>query len=162
VTNGSLHELADPRLILSDLAATTRDGALLEMAERLAGAGVVADPADLAERLSKRERDGCTGLGNGIAIPHCRARNLKEVVLSIGISDKGIDFGVADGIPVSILFLLLSPRDAPGEHLKVLARLSRMVRTPVLIEQLRHAPTADAILRVLREAEPAAPAAATA
>jgi mannitol/fructose-specific phosphotransferase system IIA component (Ntr-type) len=160
VRNGSLQELADPRLFFPDLAASTRDAALLEMARRLAGAGVITDPVELASRLSQRERDGCTGLGSGIAIPHCRVKGLPSVVLSVGISAAGIDFGAADGVPVTILFLLLSPMDAPGEHLTALARLSRMVRTPALLDELRHAESAEAIRRVLREAEPAAAATA--
>ncbi len=157
--NGSLQELADPRLFFPGLAATTRDAALREMAERLAGAGVIRDPIDLASRLSKRERDGCTGLGSGIAIPHGRVKDLQQVVLSVGIFPAGIDFGAADGVPVTILFLLLSPIDAPGEHLTALARLSRLVRMPALLEELRHAESAEAIYRVLREAEPAVSAA---
>ena len=160
--SGSLQELADPRLFFPGLAATTRDEALLEMAQRLAGAGVITDPIDLASRLSKRERDGCTGLGSGIAIPHCRVKDLRQVVLAVGTSPAGIDFGAADGVPVTVLFLLLSPMDAPGEHLTALARLSRMVRTPTLLEELRHAESAEAIYRVLRGAEAATSAAATA
>jgi nitrogen PTS system EIIA component len=162
MSTGSVPGLVDPRLVFPDLAARTLDAVLLEMAENLAAAGVIRDPAELALRLRKRERDGCTGLGGGIAIPHCRVQEAREVVLSVGISATGIDFGAADGVPITVLFLLLSPMDAPAQHLQALARLSRLVRTPGLVEELRRAGSREAIVGKLRGAEATASAAATA
>jgi mannitol/fructose-specific phosphotransferase system IIA component (Ntr-type) len=152
----------DPRLVFPQLRARSLEQALLEMAENLTAAGVVHDPLDLAERLGKRERDGCTGLGQGIAFPHCRVDALREVVLSVGVSAAGIDFKAPDGIPVTLLFLLLSPKEAPAVHLQALARLTRLVRTPGLPDELRHAGSGESIARALRKAEAAGPAAVTA
>lgn len=153
---------ADPRLVFPRLQARTVEEALFEMAEGLTAAGVARDSADLAGRLLKRERDGCTSLGRGIALPHCRVDSLPEVVLSVGVSPSGIDFGAPDRIPITLLFLLLSPREAPAVHLQALARLTRLVRLPGLAEQLRRAGSAEAIVQALEEAEATASEAATA
>jgi mannitol/fructose-specific phosphotransferase system IIA component (Ntr-type) len=152
----------DPRLVFPVLRARSLDTVLLEMAENLGAAGVVRQPQELAQRLRQRERDGCTGLGAGIAFPHCRVEGLPDVVLAVGVSEEGIDFGAADGIPIRLLFLLLSPKEAPARHLQALARLTRLVRTPGLVEQLEQAHSADGIARALQEAEAATSAATTA
>ncbi|MGE5276977.1 MAG: PTS sugar transporter subunit IIA [Acidobacteriota bacterium] len=151
--------LVDPRLVLPDLRARSLEGVLREMAEVLAAAGAVADAADLAERLLRRERDGCTSLGEGIAFPHCRVEGLREPLLSVGVSSAGIDFGALDGVLITLVFLLLSPREAPALHLQALARLTRLVRTAGLADALRRAGSAEAIAGVLRDAEAAASAA---
>ena len=144
------------------LRERTLAGVLLEMSEHLAEAGVVSDAAELAERLGKRERDGCTGMGSGVAFPHCRVEGLSGVVVSVGLSPEGIDFGAADGISITVLFLLLSPRDEPALHLQALARLTRLARTPGLVDELRRASTSEEVIRALREAETGSSAAATA
>ena len=131
---GLLPGPVDPRLVFPFLRARSLDEVLLEMAENLGAAGVIREPMELAERLRQRERDGCTGLGGGIAFPHCRLEGLPDVVLSVGVSEEGIDFGAADGIPIRLLFLILSPKEAPALHLQALARLTRLVRTPGVVE----------------------------
>lgn len=145
--------LVDPRLAFPRLASRTLDGVLSEIAALVAEAGVVPDAEHLAERLRKRERDGCTGVGQGVAFPHCRLEGLRDIVVAVGLSPEGIDFGAPDGIPITVLFLLLSPRDAAALHLQALARLTRLARTPGLVEELRQADSAEAIVRALREAE---------
>jgi PTS system nitrogen regulatory IIA component len=162
VSSGFVPGLVDPRLVFPRLAAKALEGVLLEMAENLAAAGVIRDPAELAARLLKRERDGCTGVGGGLAFPHCRVQGLDHIVFSVGVSEAGIDFGAADGIPITLLFLLLSPQDAPALHLQALARLTRLARAPGLVEELRRAGSVDSIVRALKEAEATASAAATA
>jgi mannitol/fructose-specific phosphotransferase system IIA component (Ntr-type) len=164
VSPSFLPGLVDPRLVFPHLRERTLGGALLEMSEHLAAAGVVANASALAERLSKRERDGCTGMGGGVAFPHCRVEGLEGVVVALGLSDAGIDFGAADGIPITVLFLLLSPRDEPALHLQALARLTRLARTPGLVDELRRSASIDDVVRALRgsEAGTSASAAATA
>jgi PTS system nitrogen regulatory IIA component len=142
-----------PRLVLPDLASTACEAALAEMSEQLAAAGAVKDPSGLAQRLMERERLGCTGLGGGIALPHCKWKGIDDVLLAIGRSRAGVEFGAADGVPVTLVFLLISPADAPGLHLQALARISRRLKTPGLAESLRHAETSRALAELWREAE---------
>ena len=145
--------LVDERLVFPELAGTTVEEALAEMSAGLARAGAVRDAGDLARRLVERERLGSTGLGGGIAIPHCKVRDLADVVLAIGVSRAGIDFRAPDGVPVTLVFLVLSPSEAPALHLQALARISRIIRMPGVAESLRTAPTAEAIAGTLKEAE---------
>jgi PTS system nitrogen regulatory IIA component len=152
--------LVDPRLVFPRLVSRTLDAVLSEIAGLVAAAGVVPNAEHLADRLRKRERDGCTGVGQGVAFPHCRVEGLKGVVVAVGLSHDGIDFGAPDGIPITVLFLLLSPREEPALHLQALARLTRLARTPGLVDELRHADSADAIVRALRQAESAGASAA--
>ena len=124
------------------------------MARRLAAAGVIRDVQDLTRRLVERERLGCTSLGGGVAIPHCKSRDVEDVILSIGLAPGGIDFHSADGVPVTLIFLILSPADQPAVHLQALARISRLLRTPGVVETLRRAGTREEILEALKEAQP--------
>lgn len=150
---GLLTPLFDRRLVFPDLRATTSDEVFGELAARLEAAAVVRDAADLAERLRRRERDGSTGLGGGVALPHCRLKEVLDVVLAVGVSPEGIDFRAPDGGAVHVVFLILSPVEAPALHLQALARLSRLVRTAGVVDQLRAAGSADQIVERLKEAE---------
>lgn len=150
---GFLQSLADPRLVFTDLQAKTLEEALTEMSSRLAQAGAVKDAADLARRLLEREKLGPTALGSGIAIPHCKLKEVSDVVLAVGVSSCGVDFHASDGIPVNLFFLILSPADAPALHLQALAHISRVLRKPEVAESLRRAGSPEAIVETLREAE---------
>ncbi len=140
----------DPRLIFPDLEGRTREEVLAEMAARLAGAGVVRDAGDLSRRLIEREGLGCTALGGGIAIPHCKLKELSDVVLAIGRRPGGVDFEAPDGVAVTILFLVLSPAQTPALHLQALARVSRWLKSPGVAEALRRAETRDEIAEAIR------------
>ncbi len=150
---GFFQGLVDERFVFPDLAGRTLEDALAEMAAGLAKAGVIADADDLSRRLVERERIGSTGLGNALAIPHCKVRDLSELVLAVGVSRAGIDFHAADGVPVTLVFLVLSPADAPALHLQALARISRVIRMPGVADSLRREETASGIAAALKEAE---------
>jgi PTS system nitrogen regulatory IIA component len=150
---GFLQSLVDPRLVFSDLEARSVEEALEELAGRIARSGVVGDGRDLARRLLEREKLGSTGLGGGIAIPHCKLKEVKDVVLSVAISGPGVDFHSSDGIPVSLIFLILSPADLPALHLQALARISKVLRRPGVADRLRGARSPEEIAETLRDAE---------
>jgi mannitol/fructose-specific phosphotransferase system IIA component (Ntr-type) len=140
----------DPRLIFPDLSGRTRDEVLAEIARRLAGAGLVREADDLARRLIEREELGCTALGGGIAIPHCKLKELTDVVLAIGRRPGGVDFGAPDGVPVTVLFLVLSPAQMPAVHLQALARVSRWLKSPGIADALRRAETREEIADAIK------------
>ena len=150
---GYFGSLVDERRIFPDLAGETVEEVLAEMAAGLARGDVVADAEDTARRLVERERMGSTGLGQGIAIPHCKLKELSGVVLAVGVSHRGIDFLSSDGVPITLVFLVLSPADAPALHLQALARISRVIRVPGIAENLRRKKTPAEIAAVLKEAE---------
>ncbi len=123
-----LASLTRPELIFPDLLAQDRASALRELAGRIARAGVVRDADDLFQKLWEREQLGSTGIGSAVAIPHCKLPGLSHGVVAIGMVPGGVDFGAADGQPVKLLFVVLSPSASPGEHLQVLATISRWIK----------------------------------
>jgi nitrogen PTS system EIIA component len=149
----------DPRRVFHRIAGTTRDAVLAELSARLAAEGAIPDPRELAGRLLDRERIGCTGLGQGIAIPHCKLRDLREVVVALATTSMPVDFGAADGRPIDLVVLVASPAEAPAAHLQALARISRLLRVPGFAEALRAAASREELLGVLRSVEAGQPVA---
>lgn len=149
--------LVDSRLVFSDLPGSTREDVLRELSRRIGALGAVADSDALMSRLIEREKLGCTGLGGGIAIPHCKLPNLADVVIAVATTAAPIDFGAPDGIPIRVLFLVASPADAAAAHLQALARISRLLRTPGVADALRVADSAGRLRDILREAEATLP-----
>jgi mannitol/fructose-specific phosphotransferase system IIA component (Ntr-type) len=98
------------------------------LAARIAERGLVRDPEQLFQKLWEREQLGSTGIGGGVAIPHCKLAGLAAGVVAVGTVPEGIDFGAVDGRPVYLFFLVISPASAPGEHLQVLAAISRWIK----------------------------------
>jgi nitrogen PTS system EIIA component len=125
-----LGALTRPDLIFPDLPATDPAGVLRELAERVAGVGLVRGGDELFQQLWEREQLGSTGIGQGVAIPHCKLRGLRHGVVAIGMVPAGVDFGAADGQPVKVFFLVVSPAESPAEHLQILAAISRWIKVP--------------------------------
>jgi PTS system nitrogen regulatory IIA component len=150
---GFLQSLVDARLVFPDLRAASMEEALEEIAARIADAGVIGDGKDLARRLLEREKLGSTGLGAGIAIPHCKVKEVTDVVLAVATSGSGVDFHASDGIPVSLILVILSPAELPALHLQALARISRALRRPGVADRLRAARAPEEVAEALREAE---------
>jgi len=140
-------DLISPVSIVSALTATTKKQVLEELARAAAPIARV-DAKDLFNSLLQRERLGSTGFGRGIAIPHVHVRGLNRIVCHFARLAKPVDFDAPDNQPVDLLFLLLSPDHASGDHLKALARISRLVRDNAMIDKLRAAKD-DAMLRQL-------------
>ena len=146
----NLGDLLSPEGIVPSLKAKSKKQALQELSHR--AAELTALPArEIFDTLLQRERLGSTGLGRGIAIPHVKFRALKSIVCLFARLDEPIDFDSLDGEPVDLIFLLLAPEHASGDHLKALARISRLLREPSSIERLRAAKDAAAIYAVLTE-----------
>lgn len=134
--------------IIPSLKAKTKKAALQELAAR-AAALTGLDTRDIFDTLVQRERLGSTGLGRGVAIPHVKFKALKSIVCLFARLDEPIPFESLDDEPVDLIFLLLAPEHASGDHLKALARVSRLVREPVTMELLRAAPDAAALRAIL-------------
>jgi mannitol/fructose-specific phosphotransferase system IIA component (Ntr-type) len=123
-----LGALTRPELIFPGLQAADRTQLLRILAEKIAARGLVRNPEELYQKLWEREQIGSTGIGSGLAIPHCKLQGLAKGVVAVGIVPGGVDFGAADGRPVRLVFLVISPNESPAEHLQVLAAISRWVK----------------------------------
>lgn len=134
----NLGDLMKPDGIISSLRAGNKKEALHELSTR--AARVAGLPArEIYDSLLQRERLGSTGIGRGIAIPHVKLRALSSIVCLFARLERPIDFESADNEPVDLIFLLLAPEHASGDHLKALARISRLLREPKAAVQLRAA-----------------------
>lgn len=111
-----------------NMLAKTKTEALEELVNALIKGGLKLNCAKVIEVLQQREKLGSTGIGDGLAIPHGKISSLDEIVVSFGRSKKGVDFDSLDGKPVHIFFLLLAPENSVGQHLKALARISKMLK----------------------------------
>lgn len=143
-------DVLDKEAILADLKAQNKKGILEELVAPVAEiAGVQQE--DLVKVLLERERLGSTGIGGGIGIPHGKMKDLDSLVLGFGLSRKGVDFESLDGEPAYIFFLLLTPENSTGLHLKLLARISRILKNEPFKDRLLDASDRDEILSIIKE-----------
>ena len=134
-----LTEILSEQRVTTQLTAISKDDALRALAELFAGDDGVLDADVVYEVLLERERLASTGIGSGVAIPHGRIATLESLRAAIAISPAGIPFDAIDGAPVRIVVGVLAPQHHTGDHLRVLARVSRMLRSREVRERLLEA-----------------------
>lgn len=147
--------------ILVDLQATGKEEAIREIVQSLHTAGRLAE-ADLesvARAILNREELGSTGIGQGVAVPHTRHPKADRLIGTVALSRKprGVDFAALDGEPVDILFLLISPPNQPGDHLRALENISRHLKDERFVNFLRQAQTREQVEELLDEADQGTP-----
>lgn len=147
----SIRDLLQQDLIIDDLKAADKGGAIAEFARLLQSAGKVQDADELVRVLMERESLGSTGIGDGIAIPHAKMPFLREMIVAFGKSSRGVDFQSVDGKPAHLFFLLVTPDDNPGEHLRTLARISRILKNRALRDRLMQASRSGEIQMLISE-----------
>jgi PTS system nitrogen regulatory IIA component len=140
--------------ICPGLTAQDRGGVLHELAGMLARR-TRAPHEQLEGELVARERISSTAVGEGVAIPHCRSERLRDITACLAVDPGGVDFGARDGAPVRLFVAIVSPSNAPGTHLRVIARVAALLRDARLRQALVEAPTAPAIRALLVQAEDA-------
>ncbi|HEV7370023.1 PTS IIA-like nitrogen regulatory protein PtsN [Arenibaculum sp.] len=145
-------DLITPKSIIANLRAGSKKQVLQELARRAAELTGQHERA-VFDVLLERERLGTTGVGHGIAIPHGKLPNLDRVHGVFARLERAVDFDAIDEQPVDLMFLLLAPEGAGADHLKALARVSRLLRDASLCEKLRGADSADAIYALLTQQE---------
>jgi len=148
-----ISELIGDELIIDELKAADKLGVLREFSELLFEAGRLIDKEGLTRVLAAREALGSTGIGDGVAIPHGKLKGLKGMLLAFGRSKAGVDFDSLDGEKAHLFFLLIAPEDAPGEHLRALARVSRLMKDASLRDSLMKAAGKKEIRRLLSKDE---------
>ncbi len=141
--------------ILVDLQATARSrrSARSSRAWSRAGRLAEADADGVARAILNREELGSTGIGQGVAVPHTRHPKAEKLIGTVALSRKGVDFAALDGDPVDILFLLVSPPNQPGDHLRALENISRHLKDERFVSFLRQAKTREQVVEVLDEAD---------
>jgi nitrogen PTS system EIIA component len=143
-------DILQPNGVVANLRAANKRQALQELAKR--AAQLVGKPERaVLEVLLERERLGTTGIGHGTAIPHGRMPDLPQIHALFARLEKPIDFEAIDNQPVDLIFLLLTPANSGADHLKALARISRLLRDKAMCEKLRGTDRADALYALLTD-----------
>lgn len=140
-----------PEDIIPSLSVTTKAEVLAELAAMAVERQEGLDLGGVLHVLQERERLGSTGIGDGIAIPHGRLKDVKRLVIVFGRSRKGVDFDSLDGKPAHLFFLLLAPEGAASDHLKVLARMSRLLKEDRVRKRLMGAADGRDIFEIITE-----------
>ncbi|HRY29348.1 MAG TPA: PTS sugar transporter subunit IIA [Elusimicrobiota bacterium] len=146
-----LADILAPEVITVDLKAQGKQEVLEELCGLLSAANKLPDPKQMVSVLMEREALGSTGIGQGVAIPHGKVNSVTQQVAALGLSRRGVDFEALDGESVYIIFLLVAPLDAAGNHLKALAKISRLLKDKYFRQSLRDAKTPEDVLKIIRE-----------
>ena len=141
--------------IVPSLTATTKEDVIREIVGRLKSTGGIkpADEEAVVPAIMKREELGSTGIGNGVAVPHTKHASVDKLSAAVAISRTGVEFASLDGEDVFILFLLVSPPDRPGDHLRGLENISRHLRSQDFCNFLKQSTTETDIWDLLVEAD---------
>jgi PTS system nitrogen regulatory IIA component len=143
-----ISDILRPDCVIADLSGATVPSVLAELASPVAAA-VGLDAGVLSAGLLARERLGSTGIGEGVAVPHCKVPGLAVLHCALGRSGEGIDFRALDGKPTRIFVALFAPERAGAEHLQALARVSRLLKRPEFRKALLEAPDAASMYRLV-------------
>lgn len=146
-----LMNLLPRNAILVHFDATDREAAIRELSEALASCIPNLKQDEVFCILLEREKLGSTAIGQGIAIPHARSSLLRRPVLCFAKSEKGVEFGASDGKPVYLFFAMLSPENHSTTHIKVLAKMTEILKNPSAREELYCAHSAEEIAEILNK-----------
>ncbi len=146
----NISDLLAPEAVVASLKAQSKKLLLQELAAR-AHAQTRLPEKQILETLIEREKLGTTGVGAGIAIPHGRIAGAKSITGIFARLESAIDYEAVDGQPVDLVFMLLAPENAGADHLKALARVSRLLRNQQTCEKLRAAQSAEALYAILTD-----------
>ena len=125
-----IEEVLRESCVIANIKERTKEGALTELVEALKEADLIRDREKVVRVILDREKLGSTGIGDGIAIPHGKLKDIQTILCAFGRSEEGVNFDSVDGKPVHIFFLLLAPEESASQHLKMLSRISRILRDP--------------------------------
>lgn len=141
--------------MLAKLDAADKESAIREMVQSLCKAGKVEkdEYESIVKAILKREELGSTGIGRGVAVPHTKHPSVDRLVGSVAVSPMGVDFASLDGEVVHLFFLLISPPDRPGDHLRALENISRQLRDDTFCRFLKQAKNVEDIQLLLDEAD---------
>lgn len=148
-------DFVSPKAMVAAMKATDKESAIAELVDSLVAAKEIQgeDREDILRAIRRREELGSTGIGRGVAVPHTKHSSVDKLIGTVGVSVDGLEFESLDGEPVQLFFLLISPPDRPGDHLRALENISRQLRDDSFCRFLKQAKTAEDIMQLLEEAD---------
>ncbi len=154
----TLDEIISPRSILIDLKGESKEDLIEEMVNSLAVGEFITDRDKVLQAVLEREKIMSTGIGDGIAIPHGKSDAVVKLAAALGTQKRGVDFESLDGEPAYVFFLLVSPANVSGPHIKALARISRLLKNDEFKKKLIGAASAEEVLSIIKAEEEDHPA----
>jgi PTS system fructose-specific IIA component/PTS system nitrogen regulatory IIA component len=141
--------------IRTHLEADEKENVIRAMATSLLESGKIRekDYESIVEAILKREELGSTGIGRGVAVPHTKHASIDKLIGTVAVSEEGVDFDSLDGEKVHLLFLLVSPPDRPGDHLRALENISRQLRDDTFCRFLKQSKQPRDVWQLLEEAD---------
>lgn len=147
-----ISEILHRSAIIADLKSNDKKGVLEELAAAVSDKAET-DSQQILKVLLEREQLGSTGIGGGIGIPHGKLNAINSIVVGFGLSRGGVDFDSLDNKPVHIFFLLITPENSTGSHLKVLAQISRLLKQSDFKDRLMKAEDVDDIVQIIHDVD---------
>lgn len=141
--------------VIAELNSRDKPSVIREMVRSLLDVGEIAadEYESIVGAILKREELGSTGIGRGVAVPHTKHPSVRKLVGTVAVSASGVDFSSLDGEKVQLFFLLVSPPDRPGDHLRALENISRQLRDDTFCRFLKQSKTNEDIVQLLEEAD---------
>jgi len=144
-----ISEILTKENIIKDLKSCDKESVLEELSNFLKDKGEIPNKENLLLSLIEREKLGSTGIGENVAIPHAKIRDIDKIITVFARSQIGVEFESLDQKPVNFIYLILAPENSTGQHLKALARISRLFKNPSLRESILRANEIDQIYSIL-------------
>jgi len=144
-----ISEILTKKNIIKDLKSFDKESVLEELSNFLKDRGEIPNKKNLLLSLLEREKLGSTGIGENVAIPHAKIRDIDKIITVFARSQIGVEFESLDQKPVNFIYLILAPENSTGQHLKALARISRLFKNPSLRESVLRANETDQIYSIL-------------
>jgi PTS system nitrogen regulatory IIA component len=141
--------------IVERLQSKTKGDVLAELSGMILHGDIHLRHEAVVNTLLEREKLGSTGIGDGIAIPHGKIANLDQLIVSFGRSIEGVEFDAMDGKPAHLFFLLLAPENTTGQHLKALAKISKMLKDNAFREMLMEAKSKNELFTIIADKDDA-------
>lgn len=148
-----ISSLLREELINLNLKSKKKKEVIQELVDLVTKVEEVSDKNELLKTILDREELETTGIGNGIAIPHGRTDSVKRLIVAFGRSDTGVDFKAMDELPVYLIFLVIAPLATSGQYLRVLAKISRLLKDYDFCRALRNANSPAEVIQLFKEAE---------
>lgn len=149
----NLLDILSPASTIVNLRGKSKEAIITELVDSLVGGDAITDRDQVLQAVLDREKIMSTGIGDGIAIPHGKSAAVTDLVAAMGTQRQGIDFDALDGEPAFVFFLLVSPANVSGPHIKALARISRLLKNDAFKKKLIDANSAEEIIATIEAAE---------
>ena len=153
----TLLDILSPGSTIVDLKGDTKEEIIAELVDSLSASEAISDRDKVLQAVLEREKIMSTGIGDGIAIPHGKSDSVVKLVAALGTQRRGVDFEALDGEPAYVFFLLVSPANVSGPHIKALARISRLLKNDDFKKKLITASSPEEIISAIRAEEESHP-----